>query len=102
MGWNGARGKDWLKAQGHHLCLNFLVLFDLPLLAFPIEVCTLFSQGLAEHLKDQGQWYDSVLALEPTGWTHNKKFRSLSELKPKMKRDRITLYGKAKHKVETG
>ena len=60
----------------------------------------MLSQGLAEHLKDQGQWYDSVLALEPTGWTHNKTFKSLSELKPKLKRDRITLYGKAKHKVE--
>ena len=53
----------------------------------------LFYQGLDEHLRAQGDRFDCVLALEPTGWACNKKFTTLAELKPKLKRDRITLYG---------
>ena len=25
LGEDGARGKDWLRARGHHLCLSFFV-----------------------------------------------------------------------------
>ena len=52
-----------------------------------------FYQGLDEHLRAQGDRFDCVLALEPTGWACNKKFTTLAELKPKLKRDRIILYG---------
>ena len=39
--------------------------------------------------------FDRVLAFEPTGWTHAGGTRQtgLDKLRPKMKRDNVTIYG---------
>ena len=56
-------------------------------------------QGLGDHMRAQGDRFDRVLALEPTGWACNKQFKSLAGIKPKPKIMscrflRITLQGK--------
>ena len=50
-------------------------------------------QGLQDHLERCPQ-FTSVLAFEPTGWTHTNKALSLDTLRPKFSHHRITIYGK--------
>ncbi|KAL4231248.1 DNA cross-link repair 1A protein [Mactra antiquata] len=49
--------------------------------------------GLQEHLASHGKTYDSILGIEPTGWTHSKKVLSLHHIKPKVKKENVTIYG---------
>ena len=46
MGEDWARGKDWLRARGHHLCLtdNFLVVLVVP--------CTVAGHSLIHNFSD--------------------------------------------------
>ena len=39
MGEDGARGKDWLKARGHHLCLTDTIFWLLFFLALWLNLC---------------------------------------------------------------
>ncbi|KAJ8317270.1 hypothetical protein KUTeg_005174 [Tegillarca granosa] len=50
-------------------------------------------KGLREHVAKLKTTYTSILALEPTGWTFNNKLLSLEQIKPKFKREEITVYG---------
>ncbi|XP_013385762.1 DNA cross-link repair protein SNM1-like [Lingula anatina] len=48
---------------------------------------------LQEHLRSFKGQFDNILALEPTGWTHSGKTLSLNNIKPKVKKKGITIYG---------
>ncbi|XP_071090237.1 DNA cross-link repair 1A protein-like [Haliotis cracherodii] len=43
---------------------------------------------LSQHTK-----FNSILALEPTGWSHSNRVVSLEQIKPKYSRNGITIYG---------
>ncbi|KAL8578492.1 hypothetical protein ACOMHN_028764 [Nucella lapillus] len=49
-------------------------------------------QGLGKHLRQCPQ-FSSVLAFEPTGWTHSKRTLALDNLRPKFSGRGITVYG---------
>ena len=51
-------------------------------------------QGLQEHLQTNSKKYTAILAIEPTGWTHSKNKTPLSLIKPKLKKDNVTIYGR--------
>lgn len=53
-----------------------------------------FFQSLQRHLDGFKGLYDSILAFEPTGWTHSKRTLSLENLGPKEKKNGIKIYGK--------
>ena len=48
MGEDGARGKDWLRARGHHLCLTDTIFLFFKILMHTINGCL---DGLAEYLQ---------------------------------------------------
>ncbi|XP_076435182.1 DNA cross-link repair 1A protein-like [Babylonia areolata] len=50
------------------------------------------AKGLDQHLLQCPQ-FTSVLAFEPTGWTHSNRTLSLDSLRPKFSARRITVYG---------
>ncbi|XP_046548367.1 DNA cross-link repair 1A protein-like [Haliotis rubra] len=47
---------------------------------------------LSAYLSDQAK-FNSILALEPTGWSHSNRVVSLDQIKPKYSRNGITIYG---------
>ncbi|XP_077992235.1 DNA cross-link repair 1A protein-like [Glandiceps talaboti] len=49
-------------------------------------------KGLSGYLHKFRHLYDSVLAFKPTGWTHNERVSTLSDIKP-VKRGVISIYG---------
>ena len=46
-----------------------------------------------EYLQSMSDTFTSILAFEPTGWTHKSASTSLETLKPKIHSRNITLYG---------
>lgn len=52
-----------------------------------------FRQSLNNYLANLKPRFDQVLAFEPTGWTHSQKVPSLDNIKPKINREKVTLYG---------
>ncbi|KAH9496897.1 DNA cross-link repair 1A protein [Bulinus truncatus] len=66
---------DWSKGQVHVLPMG-----------------KLNQSALSEHHSKYPQ-FDSIIAFQPTGWTHQEKLDSLQNLKPKWSMKNITLYG---------
>ncbi|XP_014787431.1 uncharacterized protein LOC106881526 isoform X2 [Octopus bimaculoides] len=57
-----------------------------------VKMGNLNYKNLNEHLK-RYENFNQILALKPTGWTHNKNRTSLFDIKPSLKTDTITIYG---------
>ncbi|XP_059159126.1 uncharacterized protein LOC131943136 [Physella acuta] len=66
---------DWSKGQVHVLPMG-----------------KLNQEALFEHYRKHSH-YSSVLAFQPTGWTHSEKLLSLENLRPKWSKNGVTLYG---------
>ncbi|CAL1538841.1 unnamed protein product, partial [Lymnaea stagnalis] len=66
---------DWSKGQVHVLPMG-----------------KLNQEALFEHQRKHSH-FKTVLAFQPTGWTHSEKMISLENLRPKWSRNGVTLYG---------
>ena len=50
-------------------------------------------QGLSDYLDSVQSVFHSILAFQPTGWTHSKTTSRLENIKPKIRRSDLTVYG---------
>lgn len=57
------------------------------------QLPTYLLQALKCYLEKYNGHFGQILAIKPTGWTHNQRTPSLENITPQVSKDNVTIYG---------